>query len=52
MPKALKYPLFFLGLLVIIAGGLGAQNLGLPADASVAAAVVGFVLLIISIVVP
>ncbi|MHB8567709.1 MAG: hypothetical protein ACYC7D_14750 [Nitrososphaerales archaeon] len=52
IPKSLKYPIFFLGLLVIIVGGLGAQQLKLPLEASIATASVGFILLLISIVVP
>lgn len=51
MPKILKYPLFFIGMLIIIGGGLGSQMLGLPLTATEIAAVVGFILLIISIVI-
>jgi len=50
IPRSLKYPLFFLGLLVIIGGVLGAQQLKLPLDAEIAAAVAGSVILVLGIV--
>ena len=51
MPKILKYPLFFLGLLIIIGGGLGTQMTHMPLVATEVAAIVGFIILVISIVV-
>ncbi|MDG6997135.1 MAG: hypothetical protein JRN52_14535 [Nitrososphaerota archaeon] len=50
LPHAIKYPLFFLGLLVLIGGGVGVQMAGLPLMAEVSTAVVGFVLLFLGIV--
>ena len=50
MPKELKYPLFFLGLLIIIVGGLTTIKLNMGLTASEAVAAVGFVLLLLSIV--
>ncbi len=51
MPKILKYPLFFLGLLIIIGGGLGTQMTHMPLVSTEVAAIVGFIILVISIVV-
>jgi hypothetical protein len=48
--REVKYPLFLLGLFVIIVGGLGAQHFGLPLSVDVAIVVVGFVLLFLGIV--
>jgi hypothetical protein len=45
-----KYPLFLLGLVVIIAGGLSAQHFAMPLFVDVATVVVGFVLLFLGIV--
>jgi len=50
MPKDLKYPLFFLGLLLLIGGGLITIKLNMGLAASEAVAAVGFVLLILSII--
>jgi hypothetical protein len=48
--RSLKYSLFFLGLLVIIGGELGAQQLKLPLNAEIAIAVAGFVVFLLGIV--
>ena len=50
MPKELKYPLFFLGLLLIIGGGLATIKLDMGLAASEAVAAVGFIVLMISII--
>lgn len=50
LPHSMKYPLFFLGLLVLIVVGVGVQMAGLPLAAQAATAVVGFVLLFLGIV--
>ena len=49
LPKSARYPIFLLGLLVIIIGNLVANsaNLGLTAEAS--AGVIGFILLLLSV---
>jgi hypothetical protein len=50
MPKELKYPLFFLGLFLIIGGGLATIRLDMSLAASEAVAAVGFIVLTISII--
>jgi len=50
MPKDLKYPLFFLGLLIIIGGGLATIKLNMGLTASEAVAAIGFIVLMISII--
>lgn len=52
MPKMLKYPLFCIGLLILVFGELGANFMGLPVDSAVGVGAVGFIVLMISIVVP
>lgn len=48
--RELKYPLFLLGLVIMIVGGLTVQHLALPLAAEVATEVVGFVLLFLGII--
>jgi len=50
LPHSLKYPLFFLGLLIIIVGGLGVQKIGAPLNVQVATAAAGFIIMILGIV--
>jgi hypothetical protein len=50
LPHDFKYPLFFLGFLIIIAGGLGGIRLGLGIYEDVAIATVGFVILFLGII--
>ena len=50
MPKRLKYSLFFLGLLLIIGGGLATIRLNMGLTVSEAVVAVGFVVMMISIV--
>ena len=50
IPKGLKYPLFFLGLIIMIGGGLAVQVLTLPFEVAEIAGAVGFIVLILSIV--
>ena len=47
--RSLKYPLFFLGLLVIIAGELGAQQLKLSFNVEVVIALAGFAIFLAGI---
>jgi uncharacterized membrane protein YGL010W len=47
----MKYPIFILGLFVMIAGGLAVERLGLPLNAEVATMVVGFILFFLGIVI-
>ncbi len=47
--RELKYPLFLLGLVAIIGGGIGAQHFALPLTVDVATVVVGFALLFLGI---
>ncbi len=49
LPKGARYPLFFLGLLTIILGELASLSFNGGTETEVAAAVVGFVLLILSV---
>jgi small basic protein len=49
-PQALRYPFFLIGLVIMIAGGVGAIRASLPVSVDVTVAVVGFVFLIIAIV--
>ena len=44
-----RYPIFFIGLLIIIVGGVLALRLDAPLNTDVALAVVGFILLAISV---
>lgn len=48
--REIKYPLFLLGLVIMIIGGLTVQHLALPLAAEVATEVVGFVLLFLGII--
>lgn len=50
LPHDLKYPMFFLGLLVIIGGGLGGIKMGLGTFQDVGIAVVGFLIMLLGIV--
>lgn len=49
MPSAARYPIFFLGLMIMIVGGLAALSLNAPLNVDVILAVVGFLLLAISV---
>ena len=49
MPAVARYPFFFVGLLVLIVGGVAAVRVNAPLNADVVIAVVGFVLLAISV---
>ncbi len=49
-PQGLRYPFFLLGLVVMIAGGVGAIKTGLPVAADEIVATIGFVFLVIAIV--
>lgn len=48
--REMKYPIFILGLFVMIVGGLAVQHLGLPVDATVATVTLGFILFFLGIV--
>ncbi|MGI0079933.1 MAG: hypothetical protein ACRECH_09945 [Nitrososphaerales archaeon] len=49
MPSVARYPIFFLGLLIMIVGGLVAMQVGAPLSIEVVLASVGFVLVAISV---
>jgi hypothetical protein len=48
--KEMKYPIFILGLFIMIGGGLAVQRLGLPLNAEVATVALGFILFFLGIV--
>jgi hypothetical protein len=48
--RSLKYPLFFLGLLIIVVGEIGAVRLGLSTNIEIVIAVAGFVIFLLGIV--
>ena len=50
MPKRARYPLFLIGLLIILLGGLGAMRYGGSEAEIVALVVLGFLFLIGSVV--
>ena len=50
MPKRARYPLFLVGLLIILLGGLGAMHYGATEDEIITLVVVGFAFLIGSII--
>jgi hypothetical protein len=50
IPRDFKYPLFFLGLFILVIGELSAYKLAMSLDTEVAVAVVGFLLLFLGIV--
>ena len=49
LPKAARYPLFLIGLVIMIFGGLAAGYAHAPATTEAAFAAVGFVFLILSV---
>lgn len=49
MPAIARYPFFFVGLLVLIVGGVAALRVNAPLNADVVIAVAGFLLLAISV---
>ena len=51
VPRNMKYPIFILGLFIMIGGGLVVQRLGLPLDAEVATVGLGFILFFLGIVI-
>jgi hypothetical protein len=52
MPKGARYPTFLLGLVVLIVGGLIAQMYGMPVTVDITIGLVGFILLLLSVVIP
>jgi hypothetical protein len=48
-PKILRYPLFLAGLIVLVGGGVAGEMLKSSTDFFVAVAVVGFILLMVSV---
>ncbi|MGI0092291.1 MAG: hypothetical protein ACREBS_11340 [Nitrososphaerales archaeon] len=50
IPRSAKYPMFFFGLLIIIAGGLAVPHLGMSETVEVATVVAGFILMFLGIV--
>lgn len=49
MPKKARFPVFLLGLVVILLGSIGANAAGAGADSIAAIVVVGFALLVLSV---
>ena len=49
MPKRARYPLFLLGLLIIILGGLAANSIRAPQAEITAIVLIGFLFLIVSV---
>lgn len=49
MPKRARYPLFLLGLLTIILGGLAANSIKAPQAEITAIVFIGFLFLIVSV---
>ena len=50
VPRSFKYPMFFLGLLIMIVGGLGAVKLDLSIQLEALIVAVGFLVLLLGIV--
>lgn len=50
MPKTARYPLFLLGLAVILVGGIAAYVYGATATALAVVVVVGFALLVLAVI--
>jgi len=50
LPHDFKYPLFLVGLLIIVGGGLGGIKLGLGVYRDAAIAAVGFVVMLLGII--
>ncbi|MDG6907238.1 MAG: hypothetical protein JRN20_15800 [Nitrososphaerota archaeon] len=50
IPRHLKFPIFILGLFIMIGGSLVIERLGLPVEAVAGTAALGFVLFFLGIV--
>jgi hypothetical protein len=50
LPHDLKYPLFLIGLLIIVAGGVGGIQMGLSIDEDASIALAGFVVMFLGII--
>jgi len=50
LPHDFKYPLFLIGLVIIIAGGIGGIKVGLGTDQDVALVAVGFLIMFLGII--
>ena len=50
-PKGARYPLFLIGLVIIVLGLLYAKSTNLSLDAEAAIGIVGFIFLLLSVVV-
>ena len=49
--REMKYPIFLLGMFIIIVGGIGVQHLGLPVSTEVATVALGFVLVVLGLLI-
>jgi len=49
--REMKYPIFLLGMFIIIAGGIGVQHLGVPVSTEAATVALGFVLVVLGLVI-
>ncbi|MHB1869167.1 MAG: hypothetical protein ACYCPP_09520 [Nitrososphaerales archaeon] len=47
----MKYPIFLLGMFIIIAGGIVVQHLGAPVSTEAATVTLGFVLVVLGLVI-
>ena len=47
----MKYPIFLLGMFIIIAGGIAVQHLGAPVSTEAATVALGFVLVVLGLVI-
>ncbi len=50
IPKVAKFPLFILGLAIMILGGLGGHTINVSASSEAAIVGIGFVVMILSII--
>ena len=49
MPKKARYPLFIIGLAIMLIGSIGANSVGAGAQTTAVVVLLGFVLLILSV---
>ena len=49
MPSMARYPIFFLGLLVLIVGGIVGIRVNAPVNVDLVVGIVGFLLLLLSV---
>lgn len=52
LPKAARYPLFLIGLIILIGGGLGGQMVNFSTTTDFIVGAVGFIFLMLSVLIP